>query len=89
MNRARDRVRELRDICEIWKGSGEEKARLKWVDGLELMVEDDIRRKEEGGKGGRGSQEVRRETSAVRGQSDVGESGPGFLRRLREEIYME
>lgn len=90
MDRARERVGELREICELWKGTGEEKARLRWVDGLELMVDDEIQKQEEGRrKGAGGRQEVRRETSAVRGQGDVGGSGPGFLRRLREEIYLD
>lgn len=89
-DRARERVGELREICEIWKGTGEEKARLKWLEGLELAVDDEIRKKEEEGrKGAGGRQEARRETSAVRGQGDVGGSGTGFLRRLREEIYLE
>jgi len=89
-DRARERVGELREICEIWKGTGEVKARLKWVEGLEALVDDEIQKKEEGRKKGVGGrQEVRRETSTVRGQSDGGGSGPGFLRRLREEIYLE
>lgn len=85
VDRARERVGELREICELWKGTGEEKARLRWVDGLELMVDDEIQKKDEGRRKGAGG----RETSAVRGQGDVGGSGPGFLRRLREEIYLD
>lgn len=89
-DRARERLGELREICEIWKGTGEARARLKWVEGLEALVDDEIQKKEEGRrKGVGGRQEVRRETSTVRGQSDGGGSGPGFLRRLREEIYLE
>lgn len=90
IERARRRIEELREICEIWKGTGEEKARLKWVNGLEVMVDDEVRMKEEGKrKGTGGKKELKRETSAVRAQTDGGGSGPGFLRRLRDEIYME
>lgn len=90
IERALVRIKELREICVIWKGTGEERARTKWVDGLEGMVEDEVRKKEEGRRRvGGGRQEVRRETSAVRAAGDASGSGPGFLRRLREEIYME
>lgn len=90
IERARQRIEELREICNLWKGTGEEKARLKWVDGLEVMVDDEVRMKEEGKrKGIGGKKELKRETSAMRGQTDGGGSGPGFLRRLRDEIYVE
>ena len=84
---AKARVQELRDVCEIWKGTSEERARGKWVDGLEAVVED------REGRGKAGSKPVppeKREGSAIRGveASGIG-AGPGFLRRLRDEIYME
>jgi hypothetical protein len=41
---ATQRVEELRDLATVWKGTAEEKARGKFVDGLAKMVED--RRKE-------------------------------------------
>lgn len=87
--RARARVAELRELCAIWKGTGEEKARTKWVDGLEQMVDDDVRRKEESKRKGEGGvkPDLRKDTSTIKATSDA--SGPGFLRRLREEIYME
>ncbi|KAL6715303.1 hypothetical protein ACLMJK_007568 [Lecanora helva] len=88
--RARDRVAELKNICTIWKGTGEERARSKWVDDLELMIEDEIRKKENVRSKALGTKpEVKRDTSTARGPADAGSNGPGFLRRLREEIYME
>lgn len=100
VERARARIEELRDVCVIWKGTSEERARAKWVDGLEAMVEEEVRKREEGRRkgqvvavGGMGTGQGRREGSAVKGLADPGEvsrSGtPGFLRRLRDEIYME
>ena len=90
VERARDRVKELREICTIWKGTVEEKARLKWVVGLDQMIDDEVRKKEEGRqRAGPGKQQPRRENSAVRNAGDAGGSGSGFLRRLRGEIYME
>lgn len=82
------RVRELRDVCGVWKGTGEERARGRWVDGLEAVVEDGGE-----GRGKAGGSRPRledREGSAVRGgESGASGAGPGFLRRLRDEIYME
>lgn len=37
---ATKRVEELRDLATIWKGTAEEKARIKFVEGLARMVED-------------------------------------------------
>ncbi len=90
IERAKERIADLRDLCVIWKGTGEERARLKWIDGLEQLVDDEVRKKAEGKRRVGGVRpEVKRDTSAVRGISDASGSGPGFLRRLREEIYME
>lgn len=86
MAAAKARVQELRNVCEIWMGTSEERARGKWVDGLEAVVED---RGERGKAGGRPKLE-KREGSAIRGTETSGSgAGPGFLRRLRDEIYME
>lgn len=84
---AKARVQELRDVCEIWKGTSEEKARGKWVDGLEAVVEE---RAVRGKAAGRPRLE-KNEESAVRGAVETSGSGAGagFLRRLRDEIYME
>lgn len=98
---AQQRVAELRDVCVIWKGTGEERARGRWVDGLEAIVDGEIQRKEDGRRrGGTGNGQapgIRREGSAMRSAvnvdaaADTGRSGTptGFLRRLRDEIYME
>lgn len=92
MERARERVRELREVCGIWKGTGEERARGKWVEGLEGMVEEEERRRVRRvpSMQGQGQGQGRREGSAVRGlEPEVRSGTPGFLRRLRDEIYME
>lgn len=90
VERAKSRVQELREICMIWKGTGEEKARLKWVDGLEDMVDDEFQKREEATrKAGPGKQEQRRENSTARNPKDAGGGGPGFLSRLRGEMYLE
>jgi len=78
---AEKRVEELRELMGVWKGTAEEKARGRVVDGLARVVAE--RRKEveaRGGLMGKGRGEVER---------SVGESKKGFLGRLREEIYLE
>lgn len=95
----------------MWKGTGEEKARGKWVDGVEGLVfekekererdggEGDGRRRRDGGKGGAGGAgtmgvvgrraEERQPGRSVEEPGRTGTPGPGFLRRLRDEIYAE
>ena len=89
---AEKRVEELRELAGIWRGTAEEKARGKFVEGLAKMVTDS--RREEEGKGN----VVRREPdeTAVREEKKVDAratgGGPGFLKnlqRLRNEIYLE
>lgn len=92
---ARHRVAELKQCVEVWKGTSEEVARRKWVHDLEEWVEGEILNMEgvAGGEKGMGENGV----TGVRG-NEVGRreempvrtgSGAGFLRRLREEIYLE
>ena len=93
---AKARVAELRDVCVIWKGTSEERARGKWVDGLDGLIEEDIQRRQEVERGKAGMTATngpRREQSTPKpvpdATSNSSSSGPGFLRRLRDEIYLE
>lgn len=100
--KAQQRVRQLREICGVWKGTNEEKARLKWVEGLELLVglreEEREREKDMPAPPRRPASRtagLRRDGSAVRGEkegasrSGTPSTGAGFLRRLRDEIYLD
>lgn len=118
IERARERVRELKACVEVWKGTSEEKARGKWVGEVEGWVEEVgggmVRGglvRGEGGGGGVGKEDgngndrvVGDEVRKGDGERRVGAggrggvepaapartgSGAGFLRRLRDEIYME
>lgn len=65
----------------VWKGTAEEKARGRVVDGLAKVVADRRREVEaKGGLVGKGKGEV---------EKSAGESKKGFLGRLREEMYLE
>ena len=95
MKRAKDRVAELREVCGVWKGTSEERARLRWVEGLEQLVGQTEGASEAGSSGAREKADGQRgvvesrERSAVRGAQELASTGSGFLRRLRDEIYME
>ncbi|PVI00322.1 hypothetical protein DM02DRAFT_614419 [Periconia macrospinosa] len=70
---ARVRVQALRDLAGVWKGTVEEKARTRFVEGLAKMVEERVR-----------SLEVERERASARvagrsvgGKRDVGSANAG------------
>ena len=105
IGRARARVKELRDCVAVWRGTSEERARGKWVGEVEGWVEGFLVGKGEGSGGGEvvkrkmgdgerggglvvggggGRNGVEQGTTPARTGS-----GAGFLRRLREEIYMD
>ena len=101
IKKARERIAELRETVSVWKGTGEEKARAKVVDGLEAMVDEaaEKRRKRDTAMGasGRGQGGASRPVMAVQeeGRSASASAGGGKggflggLQRLREEIYMD
>ena len=88
--RARERIRELREVVSVWKGTGEERARGRVVDVLEGVVE---RRREGLGLGqGRRPAAAVVETRALDAGGGSGGGGRGFLeglQRLRGEMGMD
>lgn len=90
VERAVEKVRELRECLSLWKGTGEEKSRKNFVDGLERMVEERTRRQIGAADENVTSRQANEETKAD--VKPMPSRGPGLLRnlqRLREEIYME
>lgn len=94
LERAAERLVQLRECVEVWKGTGEEKARSRFVDGLEGIVDEyqqRTRRRPEQESGKELSKSLGGETRSD-GKGITSGVGPGLLRnlqRLREEIYME
>lgn len=94
---ANARVNELRILAEVWKGTAEEKARLKLVDALQRLVDT------KGSTVGRSRTPDGRKygTSPARGHdlrygpanssqlSGEGASGYGFLHNLRNQMYVD
>ncbi|KAL4744391.1 hypothetical protein BDW72DRAFT_209052 [Aspergillus terricola var. indicus] len=82
------RVEALRTLSLVWKGTAEEKARVRFVDGLAKAV-DERRRAVEAPM-----QSQQAQNSGSRGHQRQESEGPGGgifrnLQRLREEIYLE
>ncbi|KAI4175306.1 MAG: hypothetical protein LQ346_008102, partial [Caloplaca aetnensis] len=91
VEKARMRVQELRECVGVWKATVEERARERWVRELGGWMEGEIAKKasSEGSRGGTtAGREERRAPLREELPSRTG-SGAGFLRRLREEIYLE
>ena len=81
------RIQALRDLAEVWKGTGEEKARAKFVDGLVRLVEERQRAVESAaGQRRRGGR-----SGGVSKPPPAQKSGGLLdnLQRIRENIYLE
>ncbi|MCJ1359463.1 MAG: hypothetical protein MMC33_009465 [Icmadophila ericetorum] len=96
IEKAEARIEELRALVGVWSGTGEEKVRAKFVEGLGRGVGE--RRREWEAKNGRGSLEKdgpSRVSIDGRPNLDVPverrgtPQGGGFFRRLRDEIYLD
>jgi len=86
------RVEALRTLATVWKGSAEDKARQRFVDTLERIVEDRRRILDHQQTMTEQSQRGPKSRSEQRRDSDSGGPGGGLFRnlqRLREEIYLE
>ena len=86
------RVEALRTLATVWKGSAEDKARQRFVDTLERIVEERRRILDHQQTMTEQSQRGPKSRSEQRRDSDSGGPGGGLFRnlqRLREEIYLE
>ncbi|KUL91661.1 hypothetical protein ZTR_01139 [Talaromyces verruculosus] len=86
---ATERLEKLRNLATIWKGTAEEKARTRFLDGLARIIED--RRKALENQRDRASKKARSSMEQIAEERD---SGPGAglfrgLQRIRDEIYLE
>lgn len=86
------RVDALRELATVWKGTAEEKARVRFVDSLAKMIED--RRRTLENQGRIEPAQTQGNAKAPTGHRRQESEGPGGgifrnLQRLREEIYLE
>ena len=89
---AEHRVEQMRKLAEVWKGTAEEKARMRVVEGLQKMVED----RQKMLQPGKGGQAGRRPTPSPSRGGDLRygdrEGGYGFLQNLKKlggDVYLE
>ncbi len=90
------RIDELRQLAEVWKGTAEEKARLKLVDSLQKPVEERQRALGQTTGGRKPNPSQSRGVDHRYGNTDpsrtAGEGGYGFLqnlRNLKNDMYLE
>ncbi|ODM14941.1 hypothetical protein SI65_09693 [Aspergillus cristatus] len=93
---AERRVKEIGRLAGVWRGTAEEKARERFVEGLLKIVEDRRRALEAvGGQAAQGQQgQPEKRSDGRTGHRRQESEGPGGgifrnLQRLREEIYLE
>ncbi|CAG5141131.1 uncharacterized protein ALTATR162_LOCUS871 [Alternaria atra] len=86
MEKAEIRIQALRDLAQVWKGTAEEKARTKFVEGLIKLAEDkqrELDREKERNKD-RGQQRPARSGSVPKPQQQPQQQrGGGFLENLQ------
>ncbi|KAL2436502.1 hypothetical protein ABEF95_011337 [Exophiala dermatitidis] len=90
---ASQRVEEYRRLATLWKGTGEERARIKFVDSLAKMVED-RKKAQEGRDLARNSRAEGSGSLAGRNARGLGEGGGASglfrnLQRLKDDLYLE
>lgn len=92
---ASKQVQVLRSLAQVWKGTAEERARNRFVDGLEKLVEDRrtiIESSSQSQRQGDESRSSSRTGLDQKNRRDAVSSGGGLFRnlqRLRDEIYLE
>lgn len=89
---AEQRVEQIRKLADVWKGTAEEKARIKLVEGLQKILEE----KQKMLQPGRGTQSSQRPTPSPARSGDLRygdrEGGYGFLQNLKKiggDVYLE
>ena len=95
VERAKERMRELKECLGIWKGTVEEKGRAKFLDSLDELIQQEEQKRDRA-KGRKRGEEATKSLEEInhQGSKASGDPGsvPGFFRnlqRLKEEIYME
>lgn len=81
MAKARAKVEELRGLCQVWKGTAEEKARIRFVDSLQKMIDDREREIERRGSLDKPQMQVKEQTQQ---QPATNLGGYGFINHLQK-----
>jgi hypothetical protein len=92
---AAKRVEELKELAKVWQGTAEEKARIKFVEGLAMLVEDKhqalLREAEKAGRAPMlevSHPEARADAASTEGRfgwpGSTGQGGYGFINQLQK-----
>lgn len=81
--KARARIAELRGLCDVWKGTAEEKSRLRFIDGLQKMIDDKEREIERRGSMDNKTEQMQAQPQPQQ-QSTSNLGGYGFINHLQK-----
>lgn len=80
------RIEDLKDLAQVWKGTAEERARIKFVESLAKLVEDRhrelLREAEREGRNSRNPESVASQDTPAAGEKSHG--GYGFMNQLQK-----
>lgn len=84
IEKAAQRVEELKELSAVWKGTAEEKGRAKFIEGLAKVVEDAHRDLMKGmGNGGRKGADGRTGEGGDNGEGEASSGGYGLISQLQ------
>lgn len=88
---ATKRLEEYRQLATLWKGTGEERARVRFTEGLSRLVEDRARNLEARGMNQRSRTDSPHRSSSQQGRPAKQDGGGLFrgLARLKDELYFD
>lgn len=91
LDAATKRLDEYKQLSTIWKGTSEEKARARFIEGLSRLVEDRARNLESRGLNQRSGTNTPHRSSSQQGRPTRQDGGGLFrgLARLKDELYLE
>jgi hypothetical protein len=89
---ASKRVEQFRDLATLWKGTNEEKIRLRFIESLAKQLDDRKRALDAKGLAHRGKPGNNPRSSSSQGRPSRPDGGGGLLRnlaRLKDDLYLE
>jgi hypothetical protein len=89
---ATKRVAQYKDLVSIWKGTAEEKVRVRFVESLIKMLDDRKRVLDSRNVSARGQMEYSQRSSSTQGRSSRTDGGGGLFRnlaRLKDDLYLD
>lgn len=89
LNAASKRVQSFQDLAVVWKGTAEERARSKVVDGFANIVEDRRRALGSSNQNGKSYFDSAKSSTQPSRLGTPGSAAGGLWRKLRDEMYLD